>query len=1782
MMRPLFFIFLLLSEIVAAQSTGQTIVVKQVPGSGYQFINQKTKSPVNKLFWDEAEPFVNGYARVLLKNKFSFVNTKGDPIAPVEFDAARNFSNKLAAVNKNSKWGFINESGKVIIPFQYEIVFDFKETVTAVLANKKWSLINMNGQVIKALDITVFYGFKKGIAKIEKDGVAGTMNTRGEIILTKENKIPVSNRMPYIPRSTGATSSVCPDNIDFEYGSFLNWKCFRGSVDSVGNTNVITVNPSPPTNNRHTIYNRTMPSALDPYGLFPVNPPDGSNFALRLGNTNIGAEAEQVRYSIHVPVNDSNFAIKYDYAVVFQDPGHTTWTQPRFEVKLFDSAANVYVDCASFEYISTSNLPGFALSTVDTSVIYKPWASVFVSLRGYAGKTMFLEFTNADCVRRGHWGYAYVDVEKPCGQSVQVEYECNPPNETTLDAPPGFQLYNWWDSSFTVQYGTGQHFVMNPGPPVNSTVWLEMIPFNDFGCRDTIPVTITGVFNADFSLADSNAVCAPHSFTFYNSNAPFTSATWDFGDGGTATGDTVTHIFMLPGNYTVTLDVILPSGCVGTIQKIVSVLEPVGSFYFDGSTSCNIQQVTFDAVVNNADSLFWDFGDGVILATTQTTVTHTYTTPGIYIPFLTVQSDFGCHNTVPGPDTIKIEKLRPGFFEAQQKICGSTTVNLTDTSYSFFGIISYDWDFGDGNTGTGNNVSHSYTTTGTYNISLTITGINGCVATLVKPVFVQVNERPDATIAGPLTECFQVPVTFTSSIISADAINYIHWTCSNGDTGSGSSLTVNFALAGNYTVQLIVGTVNGCYDTTNHSITIYPAPDVTQPNDQSLCDGYTTVPIYFAGPVVGTTYTWTNDNPSIGLAANGSGNIPAFIADNNTSTPITATVTVTPSANGCPGPAKTFTITVNPTVDVDQPNNQLLCKNDPTSAIIFGSNVSGATFAWTNNNTLIGLAASGTGDIPSFTAINNTTLPVIATIAVSAHANGCPGAVKIFTITVNPMPAVTQPVNQIVCNGASTTLVPFATAVSGAVFNWTNDNTSIGLASSGSGNINAFTAVNNANAPVTATISVSAIANGCPGPSTTFTITVNPGADIMQPADQVICNGLPSSAVTLASSVSGATFSWTNDNPGIGLAANGSGDIPVFTAINNSNVPILANIAVTSAANGCPGQTKNFTITVNPTANVLQPQNQLVCNGTTTAAINFSGNLTGTNFTWTNDNTSIGLLSGGSGDIPPFIVINTINTAVTSNITVTPSGATCPGAPKTFSITAKPTPTVVRPADQSLCNGSSIQAVDFNGTVSNTSYSWTNSNTSIGLAANGIGDIAAFNGINTGSNLQTAMITVTPVANNCPGFPEYFMIIVKPTPMVDQIAAQSLCNGIATTAIQLTSSQGNSTISWANNNTSIGLAANGNGDIPVFTAVNNTNTPVTAIVTATASADGCSGPVTTIAITVHPTPTIIANNNANVCLGSNAQLSASGAATYSWSPAGGLSCTNCPNPVSTPVDTTRYVVEGTSSAGCIAYDSVLLSVIKPFQMLVSPNDTLCIGETTDLHAMQANSYLWSPPAGLSNTHDASPAATPTATTTYTVVGYDPYGCFTDTGHVTITVGPKPTVEIGNDITTQTGGSITLNPSITNGPIIEWLWTPATDLGCTDCATPLANIRDNITYTVTLKNIYGCTATDRISIHVFCESAQVFIPNAFTPDGDGLNDILMVRGSGITVKSFRIFSRWGELVFEKKNFNPNDPRFGWDGKVRGVPATPDVFVYTAEVVCDNGIVYTYKGNTTVLK
>lgn len=336
-------------------------------------------------------------------------------------------------------------------------------------------------------------------------------------------------------------------------------------------------------------------------------------------------------------------------------------------------------------------------------------------------------------------------------------------------------------------------------------------------------------------------------------------------------------------------------------------------------------------------------------------------------------------------------------------------------------------------------------------------------------------------------------------------------------------------------------------------------------------------------------------------------------------------------------------------------------------------------------------------------------------------------------------------------------------------------------------------------------------------------------------------------------------------------------------------------------------------------------------------------------------------------------------------------------------------------------------------------------------------------------------------------------------------------------------------------------------------------------------------------IRVSPSPIVNVGPDVGICRGNSIQLSATGAAAWQWSPLQNLSCVTCSNPVASPLFTTSYVVTGSNNTLCKASDTIIVEVIQPFNLTVSPTTTLCIGDSVQLFATGAYTYAWNPPVSLDNPALSNPIAKPTLTTVYQVVGRDRYNCFTDTDYVRVNVGRYPTVDLGTGGIVTAGTVINMNPVITNGPIISYRWTPVTDLSCSNCPRPTAIINKDITYKLEVANNFGCTGSDTIIYKVNCDPNQLFIPNAFSPDGDGTNDVLMVRGKGIaTVKYFRIFNRWGQLVFERSNINANDLQQGWDGKVNGVLAQPDVYVYTAEAVCTGGSTFVYKGNVTLVR
>ena len=169
-----------------------------------------------------------------------------------------------------------------------------------------------------------------------------------------------------------------------------------------------------------------------------------------------------------------------------------------------------------------------------------------------------------------------------------------------------------------------------------------------------------------------------------------------------------------------------------------------------------------------------------------------------------------------------------------------------------------------------------------------------------------------------------------------------------------------------------------------------------------------------------------------------------------------------------------------------------------------------------------------------------------------------------------------------------------------------------------------------------------------------------------------------------------------------------------------------------------------------------------------------------------------------------------------------------------------------------------------------------------------------------------------------------------------------------------------------------------------------------------------------------------------------------------------------------------------------------------------------------------------------------------------------------------------------DKTINVGHTIDLIPVI-SADVTTVNWQPTTGLFRNFYPGITVKPVENTEYTVEVKNKGGCMSRDRITVFVICNGSNIFIPNTFSPNDDGTNDIFYPRGTGLfKIKSLRIFTRWGEVIFERSNFDANSPSYGWDGTNKGMKLNPDVFVYTLDVICDNGSVLTYHGNVALVK
>jgi gliding motility-associated-like protein len=349
----------------------------------------------------------------------------------------------------------------------------------------------------------------------------------------------------------------------------------------------------------------------------------------------------------------------------------------------------------------------------------------------------------------------------------------------------------------------------------------------------------------------------------------------------------------------------------------------------------------------------------------------------------------------------------------------------------------------------------------------------------------------------------------------------------------------------------------------------------------------------------------------------------------------------------------------------------------------------------------------------------------------------------------------------------------------------------------------------------------------------------------------------------------------------------------------------------------------------------------------------------------------------------------------------------------------------------------------------------------------------------------------------------------------------------------------------------------------IFNPIASPISTTTYYVTVT-DANKCSAK-DSIKITVNPLPAITKSKDTSLCRNTLVQLFASGGSIYLWSPSTSLNNANISNPIATPASTTTYNVTVTDANKCSNNDSISITVTSSSVFTVSPDQDICKKDSNQLFAAGGTTYLWSPSSSLSNPNIANPIATPDATTVYSVKIKDNNCNDSTTLSTKISVLPLPAIKASktNDINCSNNSS---QLNVTGGK--QYLWQPGISLTDSNIYNPIAKPLITTTYHVTGVDINGCKNFDSVTVKInFNTTGNYNLPNAFTPNGDGINDCFGLKfWVDVTELDFSIYNRFGQRVFHTANAADC-----WDGKYKGIPQNIGIYISVIKAKTACGVI-----------
>ncbi|MBL7920434.1 MAG: gliding motility-associated C-terminal domain-containing protein [Bacteroidia bacterium] len=635
--------------------------------------------------------------------------------------------------------------------------------------------------------------------------------------------------------------------------------------------------------------------------------------------------------------------------------------------------------------------------------------------------------------------------------------------------------------------------------------------------------------------------------------------------------------------------------------------------------------------------------------------------------------------------------------------------------------------------------------------------------------------------------------------------------------------------------------------------------------------------------------------------------------------------------------------------------------------------------------------------------------------------------------------------------------------------------------------------------------------SACAG-TATVNVLANPTLNIAYSSPTVCAQNINNSPNTITLTPSGATNYTLLTGPGYSASSSTLAPMVLTSAAPFSQNAVVASNTLIGSNGVCSATiNSNFSILPNPVI-AAAPATASVCQG---GNFTFSANGAAT-YTWS-PSTGLNATTGSS------VIANPTLTTIYS---VMGSSVGCNSATQTVTLTVMPIPTVnISPATPTICFGGSI------GLTAN-----SNANTFNWSPGTGLNTTTAANVIAGPSATQNYSVLVS--LNSCTNSAVVQVSVIVLPNLLTNVSQPVICSGEKTNI----NVNGANSYVWSPA-TGLNTSAGSFVEASPATSTSYTITGFNGVCTASAS----------VFIEIVPSPAIVLSSpGEQICEGKSAAITVNGASNYTWSPSTALSTTTGSFVVATPLSTTNYTVVGYNQSGtvvCTQKMSYSVIVVPMAEANVSPSVAICAGDKTTLTAGGGNTIVWTPTTGLNVGTGGGVVASPNVSTEYTV-DVSHYGNCNGYNTVFVKVNPVPSVTAGRDTTINLDQPMFLSANGTG----TMTWVDGEEISCRVCPNSQVFPKRNSCYTIETVNDFGCTAKDEMCIEV-TKDFGIYVPNAFTPNGDGLNDEFLASGYNITDFSMDIFDRWGEKLFTSKELTT-----GWKGIFKGVVCEVGVYVY----------------------